>query len=172
MVEAYALTSLKGWKYSYHRGISIFQCLLWITLYIIFCLPFWDPCLAPLLWQVSGYILVEALSNLLSDAKLLEERQEAAKQAYHSLSCGITENVWSFLDFHIFRVALANKGLMLWILSSDHSHLWLDCGHVKKSIHEFLHQYHEILNRKEKCEECECCSLLPLYIRFSSINFH
>uniref|UniRef100_A0A3Q7IMV7 Pyruvate kinase n=1 Tax=Solanum lycopersicum TaxID=4081 RepID=A0A3Q7IMV7_SOLLC len=60
--------------------------------------------------QVSGYILVEALSNLLSDAKLLEERQEAAKQAYHSLSCGITENVWSFLDFHIFRVALANKG--------------------------------------------------------------
>lgn len=59
--------------------------------------------------QVSGYILVEALSNLLSDAKLLEERQEAAKQAYHSLSCGITENVWSFLDFHIFRVALANK---------------------------------------------------------------
>ncbi|WMV52410.1 hypothetical protein MTR67_045795, partial [Solanum verrucosum] len=60
--------------------------------------------------QVSGHILVEALSNLLSDAKLLEERQEAAKQAYHALSCGITENVWSFLDFHIFRIALANEG--------------------------------------------------------------
>ncbi|KAH0721690.1 hypothetical protein KY284_006720 [Solanum tuberosum] len=43
--------------------------------------------------QVSGHILVEALSNLLSDAKLLEERQEAAKQAYHALSCGITENI-------------------------------------------------------------------------------
>lgn len=59
--------------------------------------------------QVSGHILVEALSNLLSDAKLLEERQEAAKQAYHALSCGITENVWSLLDFHIFRIALANQ---------------------------------------------------------------
>ncbi|KAF3613631.1 putative 3-deoxy-D-manno-octulosonic acid transferase, mitochondrial [Capsicum annuum] len=63
--------------------------------------------------KVSGHILVEALSNLLSDAKLLEERQEAAKQAYHALSCGITENVWGLLDFHIFRIALANQGLML-----------------------------------------------------------
>lgn len=68
---------------------------------------------SPLLRQVSGHILVEALTNLLSDAKLLEERQEAAKQAYHALSCGITENVWSLLDVHIFRIALANQGLML-----------------------------------------------------------
>ncbi|XP_060176980.1 probable 3-deoxy-D-manno-octulosonic acid transferase, mitochondrial isoform X1 [Lycium barbarum] len=63
--------------------------------------------------QVSGHILVKALSNLLSDVKLLEARQEAAKQAYHALSCGITENVWSLLDFHVFRIALANQGLML-----------------------------------------------------------
>lgn len=56
--------------------------------------------------QVSGHILVEALSNLLTDAKLLEARQEAAKQAYHALSHGITENVWSLLDLHIFRNAL------------------------------------------------------------------
>ncbi|KAK4345763.1 hypothetical protein RND71_035939 [Anisodus tanguticus] len=59
---------------------------------------------------VSGYILVEALINLLSDAKLLEARQKAAKQAYHALSCGITENVWSLLDFHIFQIALAHQG--------------------------------------------------------------
>lgn len=95
-----------------HQHISVFTLVYFVY---DFNLPFWDPCWTPLLWQVSGHILVEALSNLLSDAKLLEERQEAAKQAYHALSCGITENVWSFLDFHIFRIALANKGLMLWI---------------------------------------------------------
>ncbi|KAJ8570651.1 hypothetical protein K7X08_037623 [Anisodus acutangulus] len=59
--------------------------------------------------QVSGHILVEALNNLLSDAKILEARQEAAKQAYHALSFGITENVWSLLDFHIIRIALAHR---------------------------------------------------------------
>ncbi|XP_071908366.1 probable 3-deoxy-D-manno-octulosonic acid transferase, mitochondrial isoform X1 [Coffea arabica] len=51
--------------------------------------------------QVSGDMLVEALIELFSDAKLLETRRAAAKQAYHALSIGVVENMWRLVQFHI-----------------------------------------------------------------------
>mgnify|MGYP004709232213 CR=1 FL=1 len=54
-----------------------------------------------LVLQVSGDMLVEALIELFSDAKLLETRRAAAKQAYHALSIGVVENMWRLVQFHI-----------------------------------------------------------------------
>ncbi|KAG7961278.1 hypothetical protein I3843_09G007200 [Carya illinoinensis] len=58
--------------------------------------------------QVFGKLeLVNALKELFSDAKVLEARRMAAKQAYRSLSSGIVSNVWNLLNSHVFkRVAL------------------------------------------------------------------
>lgn len=58
--------------------------------------------------QVFGKLeLVNALKELFSDAKVLEARRMAAKQAYHSLSSGIVSSVWNLLNSHVFkRIAL------------------------------------------------------------------
>ncbi|XP_073140743.1 probable 3-deoxy-D-manno-octulosonic acid transferase, mitochondrial isoform X1 [Henckelia pumila] len=53
--------------------------------------------------QVSGEKLVEAISNLFGDAKLLEARREASMRAYHDLSRGIVENVWRMLQMNIYE---------------------------------------------------------------------
>ncbi|XP_024038395.1 probable 3-deoxy-D-manno-octulosonic acid transferase, mitochondrial [Citrus clementina] len=50
--------------------------------------------------------LEEALSQLFSDARVLEAQQMAAKQAFCALSSGIVANVWNLLNFHVFRRAL------------------------------------------------------------------
>ncbi|KAJ8899638.1 hypothetical protein K2173_018612 [Erythroxylum novogranatense] len=60
--------------------------------------------------QVSGeYDLTNALMELLSDVKVLEERQMAAKQAFDALSSGIITNVWNLLNFHVYRTYLLYK---------------------------------------------------------------
>ncbi|KAK2655000.1 hypothetical protein Ddye_008052 [Dipteronia dyeriana] len=57
--------------------------------------------------QVSGKSeLEEALMKLLSDARVLEARQMAAKEAFLALSSGIVANVWNLLNFHVFQQAL------------------------------------------------------------------
>ncbi|KAJ4705105.1 putative 3-deoxy-d-manno-octulosonic-acid transferase [Melia azedarach] len=57
--------------------------------------------------QVSGKSeLEEALRKLFSDARKLEERQMAAKQAFCALSSGVVANVWNLLNFHVLRRAL------------------------------------------------------------------
>ncbi|XP_024955953.1 probable 3-deoxy-D-manno-octulosonic acid transferase, mitochondrial isoform X4 [Citrus sinensis] len=57
--------------------------------------------------QVSGKSeLEEAVSQLFSDARVLEAQQMAAKQAFCALSSGIVANVWNLLNFHVFRRAL------------------------------------------------------------------
>lgn len=56
--------------------------------------------------QVSGKVELEsALSELFSNAKVLEERREAAKQAFRSLSSSVVANVWNVLNVHVFRKA-------------------------------------------------------------------
>ncbi|KAL5137098.1 putative 3-deoxy-D-manno-octulosonic acid transferase, mitochondrial [Glycine soja] len=53
--------------------------------------------------QVSGKLELEtALIELFTNATLLEARRRAAKEAFCQLSCGIVENIWSLLNFHIF----------------------------------------------------------------------
>lgn len=60
-----------------------------------------------MLMQVSGQLeLEEAIVELLSDAKILEARRMAAKQAFHALSSGIIVNVCNLLNFHVFKQAL------------------------------------------------------------------
>ncbi|XP_051130255.1 probable 3-deoxy-D-manno-octulosonic acid transferase, mitochondrial isoform X3 [Andrographis paniculata] len=56
--------------------------------------------------QVSGEMLADAVGELLSNAKVLESRRMAAKQAYRTLSNGIVENIWQMLDIHILRKSL------------------------------------------------------------------
>ncbi|XP_072992718.1 probable 3-deoxy-D-manno-octulosonic acid transferase, mitochondrial [Typha latifolia] len=54
--------------------------------------------------QVSGEIeLVEALKLLLSDAKALEARQKAAKQAFSSMSNGVVGRVWSLVKTFVLQ---------------------------------------------------------------------
>ncbi|XP_021986084.1 probable 3-deoxy-D-manno-octulosonic acid transferase, mitochondrial isoform X2 [Helianthus annuus] len=54
--------------------------------------------------QVSGGLeLEENLDKLLSSPEILEERRLAAKRAFHGLSNGVVENVWTLLQIHIFR---------------------------------------------------------------------
>ncbi|XP_076884583.1 putative 3-deoxy-D-manno-octulosonic acid transferase, mitochondrial [Bidens hawaiensis] len=54
--------------------------------------------------QVSGGLeLEENLDKLISNPEILEERRLAAKQAFHGLSNGVVENVWTLLQLHIFR---------------------------------------------------------------------
>ncbi|KAK7345430.1 hypothetical protein VNO77_16034 [Canavalia gladiata] len=53
--------------------------------------------------QVSGQVELEkALIELFTSATHLEARRSAAKEAFCRLSCGIVENIWSLLNFHIF----------------------------------------------------------------------
>ncbi|TKY53040.1 3-deoxy-D-manno-octulosonic acid transferase [Spatholobus suberectus] len=53
--------------------------------------------------QVSGKLELEkALVELFTNATLLEARRRAAKEAFCRLSCGIVDNIWSLLNFHIF----------------------------------------------------------------------
>ncbi|KAK7392548.1 hypothetical protein VNO78_20991 [Psophocarpus tetragonolobus] len=53
--------------------------------------------------QVSGKLELEkALIELFTNAALREARRRAAKEAISSLSCGIVENIWNLLNFHIF----------------------------------------------------------------------
>ncbi|KAJ0613014.1 putative transferase [Helianthus annuus] len=60
--------------------------------------------------QVSGGLeLEENLDKLLSSPEILEERRLAAKRAFHGLSNGVVENVWTLLQLHVFR----NKPLQL-----------------------------------------------------------
>ncbi|KAI7754221.1 hypothetical protein M8C21_017085 [Ambrosia artemisiifolia] len=60
--------------------------------------------------QVRGGLeLEENLDKLLSSPEILEERRLAAKRAFHGLSNGVVENVWTLLQRHIFR----NKSLQL-----------------------------------------------------------
>ncbi|XP_059646761.1 probable 3-deoxy-D-manno-octulosonic acid transferase, mitochondrial isoform X1 [Cornus florida] len=57
--------------------------------------------------QISGKMeLKEALSELLSNAEVLEARRVAAKQAFQALSSGITEEIWSTLYFRVVKKAL------------------------------------------------------------------
>ncbi|KAK8563479.1 hypothetical protein V6N13_006326 [Hibiscus sabdariffa] len=54
--------------------------------------------------QVSGKLELEkALSELLADAKVLESRQKAAKESFHSLSTAVVSNAWNLLDIHLLR---------------------------------------------------------------------
>ncbi|KAG8648627.1 probable 3-deoxy-D-manno-octulosonic acid transferase, mitochondrial [Manihot esculenta] len=56
--------------------------------------------------QVSGTLeLEEAIKELLNDAKLLDARRMAAKQAFHALSSGIIANVWNLLNFHVLEIS-------------------------------------------------------------------
>nr|XP_043609132.1 probable 3-deoxy-D-manno-octulosonic acid transferase, mitochondrial isoform X2 [Erigeron canadensis] len=57
--------------------------------------------------QVGGGMeLEEILDKLLSKSEVLEARRMAAKQAFHALSSGVIENVWTLLQHHIFRNAI------------------------------------------------------------------
>ncbi|XP_039068331.1 probable 3-deoxy-D-manno-octulosonic acid transferase, mitochondrial isoform X1 [Hibiscus syriacus] len=54
--------------------------------------------------QVSGKLELEkALGELFADAKILESRQNAAKEAFHSLSTAVVSSAWDLLDFHLSR---------------------------------------------------------------------
>ncbi|XWS66759.1 hypothetical protein CRYUN_Cryun05aG0228000 [Craigia yunnanensis] len=54
--------------------------------------------------QVSGKLELEkALMELFGDAKILESRQKAAKEAFHALSCSVVSNAWNLLNFHFLR---------------------------------------------------------------------
>lgn len=70
--------------------------------------------------QVSGDMLVEALVELLSDAKLLEARCAAAKQAYHALSSGVVENIWSLIQFHILDKSMPTEFMRFWEVRCQH----------------------------------------------------
>ncbi|KAH6802713.1 KDO transferase A [Perilla frutescens var. frutescens] len=52
--------------------------------------------------QVSREKLVEAVNELFVDAKILEARREAARQAYSALSRGTVEKLWEMLYYHVF----------------------------------------------------------------------
>lgn len=52
--------------------------------------------------QVSSEKLVEVVNELFVNAKILETRRVAAKQAYHALSCGVVEKLWETVHFHVF----------------------------------------------------------------------
>ncbi|KAL8526237.1 hypothetical protein ACS0TY_015452 [Phlomoides rotata] len=52
--------------------------------------------------QVSSEKLVEAVNELFDNAKILEARRVASRQAHHALSSGIVENIWKMLHFHVF----------------------------------------------------------------------
>nr|GEZ49371.1 probable 3-deoxy-D-manno-octulosonic acid transferase, mitochondrial isoform X1 [Tanacetum cinerariifolium] len=55
---------------------------------------------------VGGGLELEAfIDNLLSNPEILEERKTAAKQAFHYLSSGVIENVWTLLEHHILKKA-------------------------------------------------------------------
>ncbi|XP_057983348.1 probable 3-deoxy-D-manno-octulosonic acid transferase, mitochondrial [Malania oleifera] len=57
--------------------------------------------------QVSGELeLIDTLSKLFSDDKLLEARRAAAKHAFHALSSGVVAKIWNLLNFHVFKGAL------------------------------------------------------------------
>ncbi|XP_052176413.1 probable 3-deoxy-D-manno-octulosonic acid transferase, mitochondrial isoform X2 [Diospyros lotus] len=57
--------------------------------------------------QVSGKLELEkALFELFSNSTLLERHRAAARQAFHVLSSGIIENIWSILNFHVLKKAL------------------------------------------------------------------
>jgi len=45
--------------------------------------------------------LVETLHRLFSKAKELEARQNAAKQAFSTISYGVVQRVWNHIDVHI-----------------------------------------------------------------------
>ncbi|XP_017977462.1 PREDICTED: probable 3-deoxy-D-manno-octulosonic acid transferase, mitochondrial isoform X2 [Theobroma cacao] len=54
--------------------------------------------------QVSGKLdLEKALGKLFSDAKILESRQKAAKEAFNALSSSVVTNAWNLLNFHFLR---------------------------------------------------------------------
>lgn len=53
-------------------------------------------------FQVSHENLVDAVSELLVNAEILEARRLAARQAHLALSRGIVEKLWDTLHFHIF----------------------------------------------------------------------
>ncbi|OMO82012.1 hypothetical protein CCACVL1_12106 [Corchorus capsularis] len=55
--------------------------------------------------QVSGKLELEkAVMELFSNAKILESRQKAAKEAFHALSRSVIANVWNLLKFHFLRI--------------------------------------------------------------------
>ncbi|KAF9665100.1 hypothetical protein SADUNF_Sadunf16G0087100 [Salix dunnii] len=57
--------------------------------------------------QVTGKLeLEEAMLKFFSDAKVLEARQTASKQAFYALSNGIIANAWNVLYFHVLNQAL------------------------------------------------------------------
>lgn len=54
--------------------------------------------------QVSGKLELEkVLMELFADAKILESRQKAAKEAFHALSSAVVSNAWDVLNFHLLR---------------------------------------------------------------------
>ncbi|KAL3536171.1 hypothetical protein ACH5RR_004632 [Cinchona calisaya] len=59
--------------------------------------------------QVSGDMLGEAIIELFGNTKILEARRTAAKQAYHALSSGVIENIWSLVQFHILDKSVPNR---------------------------------------------------------------
>ncbi|PPE02876.1 hypothetical protein GOBAR_DD00083 [Gossypium barbadense] len=54
--------------------------------------------------QVSGKLELEkVLMELFADAKILESRQKAAKEAFHALSSAVVSSAWDVLNFHLLR---------------------------------------------------------------------
>ncbi|MBA0625174.1 hypothetical protein Godav_010404 [Gossypium davidsonii] len=54
--------------------------------------------------QVSGKLELEkVLMELFADAKILESRQKAAKEAFHALSSTVVSSAWDVLNFHLLR---------------------------------------------------------------------
>ncbi|XVF07759.1 hypothetical protein REPUB_Repub06bG0167400 [Reevesia pubescens] len=57
--------------------------------------------------QVSGKLELEkTLLEFFGDAKILESRQKAAKEAFHALSNSVISNAWNLLNFHFSRKQL------------------------------------------------------------------
>ncbi|OMO83968.1 hypothetical protein COLO4_22294 [Corchorus olitorius] len=55
--------------------------------------------------QVSGKLELEkAVMELFSNAKILESRQKAAREAFHALSSSVLANAWNLLNFHLLRM--------------------------------------------------------------------
>ncbi|MQM16217.1 hypothetical protein Taro_049176, partial [Colocasia esculenta] len=55
-------------------------------------------------WQVSGkHELLEALDLLLGDARTLEVRRRAAKEAFSVVSSGVVEKVWELITSCVLK---------------------------------------------------------------------
>lgn len=54
--------------------------------------------------KVAGKMeLLETLERLLSKPEALEACQQAAKKAFSTISSGVVQRVWEFIDVHVLR---------------------------------------------------------------------